>query len=123
MMAAAAAQKNALPTVMKAIQIHQTGGIEVLSCTNQLPLPQVAPGHLLVKNHFVGVNFIDTYHRSGLYKVPLPYVPGREASGIVQQVGQGVQGFSVGDRVCYTTANCYAEFVSVPAGTILFISH
>ena len=78
---------------MRAIQFKETGPSSVLQLvTAALPTP--AANQLLVKNHYAGVNFIDTYHRSGLYKVPLPYIPGREGSGIVESVGQSVHPYT-----------------------------
>ncbi|KAJ3338368.1 NADPH:quinone reductase [Gonapodya sp. JEL0774] len=74
-----------------------------------------AKGQILVKNAFAGVNFIDTYQRSGLYSVPLPFVLGREGSGTVVAVGEE-SGFKVGDRVAYFSGSSYAEYTTVPAG-------
>jgi len=100
---------------MKAVFIEQTGGVEALKY-GDFPTPQPAPGEVLVKVAYSGVNFIDTYHRSGLYKLPLPAVIGSEASGKVEKLGEGVSGFKPGDRVAYTMARgSYAEFHSVPA--------
>jgi len=100
---------------MKAVFIEQTGGVEALKY-GDFPTPQPGPGEVLVKVAYSGVNFIDTYHRSGLYKLPLPAVIGSEASGRVAKLGEGVSGFKPGDRVAYTMARgSYAEFHSVPA--------
>ncbi|KAJ3214123.1 hypothetical protein HDU67_002032 [Dinochytrium kinnereticum] len=98
---------------MNAVLYPTTGGPEVITF-GTAPKPAPNANQVLVKNMFVGVNFIDTYHRSGLYKVPLPYIPGREASGIVEAVGEGVQKFKVGDRVAYMAANCCAEYAVAP---------
>jgi NADPH2:quinone reductase len=109
---------------MRAIQISQTGGPEVLTLT-ELPIPQPGPGQVLVKIAAIGVNFIDIYFREGRYKAPLPLIPGSEAAGIVEQLGPGVEGFAVGDPVATTAAlGSYAEcalvsasqLVKVPAG-------
>ncbi len=100
---------------MKAVFVEQTGGIDALKY-GDFPTPQPGPGEVLVKIAYSGVNFIDTYHRSGLYKLPLPAVIGSEASGKVEKLGEGVTGFRPGDRVAYTLARgSYAEFQSVPA--------
>lgn len=100
---------------MKAVFIEQTGGIDALHYGDFLT-PTPAPGEVLVKIAYSGVNFIDTYHRSGLYKLPLPAVIGSEASGKVEQLGEGVTQFKVGDRVAYTLARgSYAEYHAVPA--------
>ena len=100
---------------MKAVFIEQPGGIDAMRY-GDLPTPQPGPGEVLVKIAYSGVNFIDTYHRSGLYKLPLPAVIGSEASGTVEKLGDGVTGFKPGDRVAYTLARgSYAEFQAVPA--------
>lgn len=95
---------------MKAIYIEQTGGPEVLKY-GDMPKPEVAPGQALVKVAASGVNFIDTYHRSGLYKLPLPAVLGSEGAGTVEQ---GTL-FKRGDRVVWSMARgSYAEYAAVP---------
>jgi NADPH:quinone reductase len=106
---------------MKAVFIEQTGGIDALKY-GDFPTPQPAPGEVLVKIAYSGVNFIDTYHRSGLYKLPLPAVIGSEASGKVEKLGEGVTGFKPGDRVAYTLARgSYAEYHAVPAAQLVKI--
>ncbi|KAI8615395.1 hypothetical protein BC830DRAFT_1122855 [Chytriomyces sp. MP71] len=101
--------------MMRAALFRTTGASSVLEvAANNAPKPIPGKGQLLVKNQFVGINFIDTYHRTGLYKVPLPYIPGREASGIVEAVGDGVKAFRVGDRVAYMGPNCCAEYALAP---------
>ena len=97
---------------MRAIQVKAHGDISVLKIA-QIPMPSILPSQILVQNHYAGVNFIDTYHRSGLYKLELPFVPGREGSGIVTEVGSQVGDFKIGDRVCYTGMGSYAEFTAV----------
>lgn len=98
---------------MKAVQVFATGGVEALTFNNNAIVPIITPSQILVQNMFVGVNFIDTYHRTGLYKLPLPFVPGREGSGIVVEVGADVKAFKVGDRVAYTGTATYAEYTAV----------
>jgi len=73
------------------------------------------PNEVLVKNAFIGVNFIDTYHRTGLYKVQLPFVLGRDGAGIVEEIGNDVKNVKVGDRVCYpySVNGSYAEYALV----------
>jgi NADPH2:quinone reductase len=106
---------------MKAIYIEQTGGPEVLKY-GDLPDPQPGPGQALVKLAASGVNFIDTYHRSGLYKLPLPAVLGGEGAGIVVAAGEGVTTLKPGDRVAWGTARgSYAEFAAVPATALVRI--
>ncbi|KAK9767002.1 hypothetical protein K7432_003514 [Basidiobolus ranarum] len=94
---------------MKAIQIQKTGGVEVLNYTD-VSIPKPSKNELLVKNHAIGVNYIDTYHRTGLYTLPLPLILGREGAGIVEAVGEQVTDFKVGDRVAYVAAGSYAEY-------------
>jgi len=100
---------------MKAVYIEQFGGIDALRY-GDIPTPQPAAGEALVRIAYSGVNFIDTYHRIGAYKLPLPAVLGSEACGYVEQVGEGVASVKPGDRVAYTmTRGSYAEYHAVPA--------
>ena len=104
---------------MKAIRIHQTGGPEVLHYED-VELPAPAVGEVRVRHVAIGVNFIDTYHRSGLYKVPLPAGIGSEAAGTVEALGSGVTTLKVGDRVAYAgTTGAYAEANTVPADKLV----
>jgi NADPH:quinone reductase len=106
---------------MKAVYIEQTGGTEVLRYGDQ-PTPKAAAGEVLVKVAASGVNFIDTYHRTGLYKLPLPAIIGSEAAGTVESAGEGVTGFKPGDRVAYAMARgSYAEYQSVPARLLVHV--
>ena len=86
-----------------AIRIHQNGGPEVLKWES-VDVPAPGPGQVRLKQHAVGVNYIDTYQRSGLYKMPLPFAPGSEGAGEVVAVGPGVTDFKVGDRGAYAGA-------------------
>ena len=101
---------------MKAIRILKTGGPEVLTL-QEVEVPVPGPGQVLVRAAAIGVNFIDTYQRSGLYPLPLPTGLGSEAAGTVETVGEGVTAFQPGDRVAYCTApvGAYAEAHLVPA--------
>jgi NADPH2:quinone reductase len=105
----------------KAIRIHETGGPEVMRWEDFDPgLP--AAGEALVKHEAVGLNFIDVYHRSGLYPLPaLPAVLGMEGAGIVEAVGEGVTEVAVGDRVAYASPppGAYAEARLIPAGRLV----
>jgi NADPH2:quinone reductase len=82
--------------------LRETGGPEILEAEH-IDVPRPGPGEVLVRHEAVGLNFIDTYHRSGLYKLPLPSGLGGEAAGIVEGLGEGVAGFREGDRVGYFT--------------------
>src|ERR671917_1971567 len=100
---------------MRAIQVTETGGPEVLRLT-KLPNPEFGPGQLLVELAAAGVNYIDTYHRSGAYPMPLPFIPGSEGAGTVTAVGPDTGGFAVGDLVAWATGpGSYAELAVVPA--------
>ncbi|MGW0020153.1 quinone oxidoreductase family protein [Rhodococcus sp. NPDC003382] len=99
---------------MRAIEVTRFGGPDVLVPT-ELPDPVPGPGELLVRTDAIGVNYIDTYFRTGLYATDLPYVPGSEGTGRVEAVGPGTSEFAVGDRVCWAAApGSYAELVVVP---------
>src|SRR6202161_2130285 len=100
---------------MKAIQVKQTGGPEVLQLVD-LPIPQPKPNEAVVKIAASGVNFIDTYQREGRYPVPLPFVLGQEAAGTVTSVGADVKSLKLGDRVAWSSIlGSYAEYAAVPA--------
>ena len=111
---------------MKAIRIHAFGGIDQMRY-EEVPVPQPGPGQLLVQMKSIGVNFKDTYVRSGVYPdVPLPFTLGREGAGVVAAVGDGVGGFAEGNRVCFAPEiGAYAEYnlldaeraVPIPEGT------
>jgi len=105
---------------MKAIQIKQTGGPEVMELVD-LPVPQPKPNEALVKIVATGVNFIDVYHREGRYKAALPLVLGQEAAGVVSAVGSDVRDVAVGDRVAYMTMGSYAEYAVTPADRLVKI--
>jgi len=101
---------------MLAIQAQRTGGPEVLQAVD-LPVPEPGPGQIRIRHEAIGLNFIDTYHRSGLYPVKMPAVLGQEGAGLVEAVGEGVTRFKVGDRAAYGTGpmGAYAEAHIVPA--------
>lgn len=100
---------------MRAIQAREAGGPEVLELV-ELPDPEPGPGDLLVEVAAAGVNYIDTYRRTGLYPIPFPHVPGSEGAGRVLAVGSAVEGVAVGDLVAWDDApGSYAERVVVPA--------
>lgn len=100
---------------MRAIRVHHPGGAEALRLED-VPAPEPGPGQARIRVAFAGVNFIDVYHRSGLYPSPMPLVPGSEGSGVVDAVGPGVEEVKVGDRVVYAMhPGGYAEQVAVDA--------
>ncbi len=101
---------------MRAIRVHQTGGPEVLRL-EEAELPPPGKGEARVRQHAIGVNFIDTYQRSGFYPQPhLPFTPGNEGAGEVVEVGPSVQGLKAGDRVAYAgSIGAYAEERNIEA--------
>jgi NADPH2:quinone reductase len=105
---------------MKAIRIHQTGGPEVLRFED-VPDPQPQAGQALVRVEAAGVNFVDVYFRTGLYKgPPLPFVAGQEGAGTVAAVGDGVTEVAVGDRVAWVGIHgAYAQLAVVPAARLV----
>lgn len=95
---------------MKAIRVHENGGPEVLKIAES-PLPIPGSGEARVRISAVGVNFIEVYFRTGAYKMSLPFIPGGEAAGVVDAVGEGVTSFSPGDRVAsFNFAGSYADY-------------
>jgi NADPH2:quinone reductase len=104
---------------MKATQVRQTGGPEVLELTD-LPIPQPKENEAVVRVAACGVNFIDIYQREGRYKVPLPFGAGQEGSGTVTAMGTKVSALHVGDRVAWTgVQGSYAEYISAPADRLV----
>jgi NADPH2:quinone reductase len=104
---------------MKAIQIQEPGGPEVLQLA-ELPIPQPGPGQVLIRVEATGVNFIEIYFRKGVYKSATPFTPGSEAAGTVEELGPGVSGFAAGDAVASTSVlGSYAEYALVPAAQLV----
>lgn len=104
---------------MKAIRIHACGGAEAFAAED-IPVPAPGPGEALVRIEAAGLNYIDTYHRTGLYPVSLPATLGVEAAGVVHAVGPGATGVRVGDRVAYCPVlGAYAEHAVVPVETLV----
>lgn len=107
--------------MINAIRVHETGGPEVLKWES-IDLPTPGPGEVRVRHNAIGVNYIDTYFRSGLYPTPagLPYTPGNEGAGVVEALGEGAEGFSVGERVAYAgTLGSYAEARNIAASSLV----
>jgi NADPH:quinone reductase len=97
------------------------GDADALKVELDFPTPKLTPGGVIVKNEFAGINFIDTYHRKGLYARDLPFIGGQEGGGIVAAVSDEAskQGVKVGDRVAYSVFGSYAEYTAVPASKLL----
>jgi NADPH2:quinone reductase len=106
---------------MRAIEVTQTGGPEVLTYVEQAE-PTPGPGQVLIKAEAIGVNFIDTYIRSGLYQRELPFVVGTEVCGTVVAVGEDVAALAIGDRVVTANAvGAYAEYCVAPADFVAYV--
>jgi NADPH2:quinone reductase len=106
---------------MKAIRVSEYGGAENLVWTD-VALPEPKSGEALIRIEAIGVNYIDVYHRTGLYPLPLPFTPGSEAAGTVEAVGEDVSEVRAGDRVAYAMAlGSYAEYAIVPASKLVKI--
>ncbi|NKB75639.1 MAG: NADPH:quinone reductase [Gammaproteobacteria bacterium] len=98
------------------IRVHETGGAEVMKWESAV-LTDPGPGEVQVAHTAIGLNFIDVYFRTGVYPAPLPFTPGLEAAGIVENIGDGVEGLEIGDRVAYaaTPLGAYAESRNIEA--------
>ena len=106
---------------MKAIRVHSPGGPEALRYED-VPQPSPAAGDVLVKVEAAGVNYIDVYQRTGMYKVATPFTLGQEAAGVVTAVGPGVSDPKPGDRVAYTSIlGAYAEYAVVSADRVVML--
>jgi len=105
--------------VAKAIRFYETGGPDVLRL-EEIPVGEPGEGQVRVRHHAVGLNFADTYFRAGYYPVPLPNGMGVEASGVIEAVGHGVDGFGIGDRVTYTGSplGAYSTERVMPVGSL-----
>ena len=104
--------------------VRETGPSSVMKVEHDYPVPKLQPGGVLVKNKYSGINFIDTYHRSGLYKRELPFIGGQEGGGFIAAVSPEAeaQGVKVGDRVAYSSVfQTYAEYTAVPANKVVTV--
>jgi NADPH2:quinone reductase len=109
---------------MRAIKISNYGDADVLEVSESEPKPVPSAGQALVKIHAAGVNFVDIYQRRGAYPVKLPFIPGLEASGVVEAVGENVIGFRTGDRVAYTGhIGSYSEYTTIDAARLIPLPH
>merc|ERR1712232_572196 len=112
---------STVPPTMKAAVVRETGDASALKVENDFPTPTLGANQVIVKNSFAGINFIDTYHRKGLYARDLPFVGGQEGGGTVAAVSDEATaaGIKVGDRVCYSVFGSYAQYTAVPAAKIM----
>ncbi len=104
-----------IPKVMSGVLIEKTGGTDVLQYKTDLTVPTPKEGEVLVRNEIIGINYIDTYYRSGLYPAPKPEILGREAAGHIVALGPKVDGFTENDRVVWMGTGGYAEYTAAPA--------
>ena len=106
---------------MRAIQISRHGGPEVLTPV-EVEVPSPGPGEVLVRTRAIGVNFIDTYFREGVYARELPFVPGSEGVGVIEAVGEGTPDLVAGDRVAWCQVpSSYAQYVVAPAESVVTV--
>ncbi len=106
---------------MKAIRVHRPGDESVLQYED-VPMPEPAPGTVRVRIEATGLNFIDIYQRSGVYKLATPFIPGQEAAGVVDALGEGVPVFYIGQRVAFASVmGAYAEYAVVPAAKLVAV--
>jgi len=112
---------SSIPSTMKAAVVREVGDAHALKVESDFPTPELKAGGVIVKNQFAGINFIDTYHRKGLYARELPFVGGQEGGGTVAAVSDeaAAQGIKVGDPVAYSVFGSYAQYTAVPAGKLL----
>jgi len=108
---------------LQAAVVRETGDAHALKVEPDFPVPELKPGGVIVKNEFAGINFIDTYHRKGLYPRELPFVGGQEGGGTVAAVSDeaAAEGIKVGDRVAYSVLGTYCEYTAVPAAKLLAV--
>ncbi|KAI8370552.1 uncharacterized protein BYT42DRAFT_582815 [Radiomyces spectabilis] len=104
-------------STMKAFIVETPGGVENM-IYKDIPKPKAGKDSVLIKNHYVGVNYIDTYHRRGIYPLPTPFTLGRESAGEVTEVGEDVTDFKVGDKVICLGAEAYAEYSVAKASMV-----
>mmetsp|Transcript_32313 Transcript_32313/g.78594 ORF Transcript_32313/g.78594 Transcript_32313/m.78594 type:complete len:347 (-) Transcript_32313:64-1104(-) len=114
---------STIPDTMKAIVVKETGGLEAMTLDPSYPVPKVGDNQVLIKNEFAGLNFIDTYYRSGLYKQACPFVSGQEGGGTVVALGSKASEESdlqIGDKVVYVAlVGSYCEYSAVPASKVV----
>ncbi|KAK3192088.1 hypothetical protein K4F52_001715 [Lecanicillium sp. MT-2017a] len=111
-----------IPSTMKAVQINKNGGVDVLEHVD-IPVPKPAANHILIRNEYAGINYIDTYFRTGLYPAPkFPLTLGREAAGEVISCGADASpSFAAGTKVVYMDTGAYAEYAAIPAEKVIAV--
>lgn len=114
---------TSIPDTMKAIVLKEVGDASKLSWSERQPTPQPGPGEVLILNRYSGLNYHDTYTRTGLYKRQLPLVLGTEGGGRIVAVGEGVDPKRIGQRVAYLAEGSYAQFTCAPSHRAVQIPH
>jgi len=102
----------------RVVLVHETGGPEVMYLEDR-PALSAKAGEIVIRNEAIGLNFVDVYQRTGLYKMSVPFTPGGEGAGTVTAIGEGVTGLKVGDRVLYNANGAYADEIAVPKGKVV----
>ncbi len=102
----------------RVVRVHETGGPEVMHLEDR-PALAAGPGEVVIRNEAIGLNFVDVYQRTGLYKMPTPFTPGGEGAGKITAVGDGVSDLKVGDRVLYNSGGAYADEVAAPQDKVV----
>ena len=114
--------EDSIAQTMKAVVVRELGGPEALSYETDFPVPSdLSEGQVLIRNEYAGLNFIDTYYRSGLYKQTPPFIAGQEGAGVVVKKHESVADLGVGDMVVYSTLGTYCEYTRVLAPKVVKI--
>lgn len=109
---------------IRAVVLYETGGYDKLKYETEYPvLPKAGDDDVVIDVVFASINYIDTYHRTGLYPMPLPVILGRDGAGIARAVGKNVKHIAVGDRVAWCIGSSYASRVSVPGKSLYSSRH
>lgn len=113
---------QSIPKTQSVIFYEKNGGPEVLQYSTNYPTPQISDSQILVKNHYAGINYIETYFRKGIYKSNFPYIPGREASGEIVAIGSNVNNFKIGDKIAYLGGENFAQFTKLDSNKVSIIN-
>ncbi|GME88174.1 hypothetical protein B5S32_g547 [[Candida] boidinii] len=109
-----------IPKTQTVSLFRTNGGLEVIEVDDNYPVPAINDDEILIKNKYSGVNYIESYFRIGLYPATLPYVMGREASGVVVAAGSNVKNFKVGDNIAYMSSGSFSQYTKIVPGVSVF---